>query len=82
MRHITGVPPPPHMTNPLYCKWEIDDTVVKGWLINSLETRLRGSFIRNPRAKDVWDAVATIFYDGNDTAQVSEHPPIVEIREG
>jgi hypothetical protein len=39
-------------------------------LINSLETRLRGSFIRYPIAKDVWKAVATTFYDGNDAAQV------------
>ncbi|XP_078150031.1 uncharacterized protein LOC144545316 [Carex rostrata] len=69
-RHLTGVPPPPLSTEPTYQKWEMDDTIVKGWLINSLETRLRGSFIRNPTARDVWKAVATTFYDGNDAAQV------------
>jgi hypothetical protein len=44
--------------------------VVKGWLINSLEMRFRGSFIRNPTAKDIWKVVATTFYDGNDASQV------------
>jgi gag-polypeptide of LTR copia-type len=70
MRHLKGIPPPPLTTDPLYQKWETDDTIVKSWLINSLETQLRGSFIRYPTAKDVWNAITTTFYDGNDAAQV------------
>lgn len=45
LKHITGEPPPPTEKDPLYKKWEVDDSVVKGWLINSLEVKLRGSFI-------------------------------------
>ena len=48
----------------------MDDAVVKGWLINSLDPKLQNTFIRYPTAKEVWDAIATTFYDGNDKAQV------------
>ncbi|XP_078153883.1 uncharacterized protein LOC144549006 [Carex rostrata] len=70
MKHISGNPPPPLPTDPLFLRCDIDDTVVKGWLINSLEQKLQNTFIQYPTAKEVWDAVATTFYDGNDKAQV------------
>lgn len=70
MKHLTGEPSPPPITSPLYQKWAVDDVIVKGWLINSLEPRLRGSYIRHPMARDVWKAIATTFYDGCDEAQV------------
>jgi hypothetical protein len=69
MKHLTGVPQPHGITDPLYQKWLVDDVIIKGWLINSLEPRLRGSYIRYPTARDVWEAIATTFYDGSDEAQ-------------
>ena len=70
MKHITGNPSPPLPTDPLFQRWDMDDAVVKGWLINSLDPKLQNTFIRYPTAKEVWDAIATTFYDGNDKAQV------------
>ncbi|XP_078154779.1 uncharacterized protein LOC144550675 [Carex rostrata] len=70
MKHITGNPSPPLPTDPLFQRWDMDDAVVKGWLINSLEPKLQNTFIRYPTAKEVWDTIATTFYDGNDKAQV------------
>ncbi|XP_078161806.1 uncharacterized protein LOC144557152 [Carex rostrata] len=70
MKHINGNPPPPPSTDSLFLRWDIDDAVVKGWLINSLDQKLQSTFIQYPTAKEVWDAVATTFYDGNDKAQV------------
>ncbi|XP_078156096.1 uncharacterized protein LOC144551872 [Carex rostrata] len=70
LRHITGVPGQPLPADPLFRKWSIDDSIVKGWLINSLEPRIIGNFIRFPTAKDVWDAIATTFFDGNDASLV------------
>jgi GAG-pre-integrase domain len=70
MKHLTGDPAPPQSTEPTYQKWDTDDSVVKGWLINSLDPRLRANFIRYPTAKEVWDAISTTFYDGHDEVQV------------
>ena len=49
---------------------EIEDSTVKGWLINSMDPALIDNFIRFPTAKAVWDAVSTTFFDGSDTSQV------------
>jgi hypothetical protein len=72
LRHITGNPLPPQPEDAIYPKWDIDDTVVKGWLINSLESNLTDKFIRFPTTKEVWDALSTTFYDGSDAVQVFE----------
>jgi GAG-pre-integrase domain/gag-polypeptide of LTR copia-type len=70
MRHLTGNPTPPSMSDPEFHKWEVDDVVVKGWLINSLEPRLRSKYICHPTAKDVWKALEVTYYDGSDEVQV------------
>jgi hypothetical protein len=70
LKHIKGEVNTPKPGDPLHQKWDIDDSVVKGWLLNSLHEKLFVNFIRYPTARDVWDAIATTFYDGNDTAQV------------
>lgn len=39
-------------------------------MINSMEPGLIGNFIRFSTAKEVWDVIATTFFDGTDTSQV------------
>jgi transposase InsO family protein len=68
LRHILEQPPP--RTDPAFNRWDVEDTVVKGWICNSLDKSLYGKFLRYPTAKEVWDAIATTFYDGSDSAQV------------
>ena len=68
--YITGVLPQPSPNDPGFRKWKIDDSTVKGWLINSMDPALIGNFIWYPTAKAVWDAVATTFFDGADVSQV------------
>ena len=46
--------------------------MVKGWLINTIDSSLVSTFIQYPTMKEVWDAIAIIFFDGSDTAQVYE----------
>jgi hypothetical protein len=58
INHLTSEPTPPSITDPAYQKWATNDVMVKGWIINSLESRLRGSYIRYPMARDVWKAIA------------------------
>jgi hypothetical protein len=50
----------------MYQKWELDDAIVKTWLINTIELRLKGSFMCCPTVKEVWDTIAIMFYDGSD----------------
>jgi gag-polypeptide of LTR copia-type/Retrotransposon gag protein len=68
--HLNGERAQPPEGDLTHHKWKIDDSIVKGWIINSLVPNLIGNFIRFPTAKEVWDAIATTFFDGNDTSQV------------
>jgi gag-polypeptide of LTR copia-type len=68
LKHILESPPAEN--NSLLARWDIEDTVVKGWICNSLDKNLYGKFLRYPTTKEVWEAIATTFYDGSDAAHV------------
>ena len=68
--YILGDTPQPEPTDPAFQKWRTENVVVKGWLINSMESSLISNFIRYPTTQQVWDAVAITFFDGLDTSQV------------
>ena len=70
--YILGDIPTPEPTDPAFQKWRTENAIVKGWLINSMESSLISNFIRYPTAKQIWDAVAITFFDGSDTSQVYE----------
>ena len=68
LEYILGDIPQPEPTDPTFRKWRIENDVVKGWLINSMESSLINNFIRYPTAQQVWDRVAITFFDGSDTS--------------
>ncbi|XP_021823153.1 uncharacterized protein LOC110764474 [Prunus avium] len=60
----------PPLSTPTFPHWRTENSIVKGWLNNSLEQSLIGNFIRFLTAKAMWDAIATTYYDGTDTFMV------------
>jgi len=68
--YINGDFPQPPETDPTFRRWQTENVIVKGWLINSMEPSLVANFIRFPTAKQVWDSAATTYFDGTDTSQV------------
>ena len=62
--------PQPLEIDQLFQKWQTKNAIVKGWLINSMESSSVGNFIRFLTAKQVWDSIATTYFDGSDTSQV------------
>ncbi|VVA37068.1 PREDICTED: UBN2_3 domain-containing [Prunus dulcis] len=44
----------------------IEDSVVKGWLIKTMETYFVELFWDLPTAKDVWESAAHMYYDASD----------------
>ena len=48
----------------------MQDSMVKGLILNSLDSSLIGNFHRYPTAREVWDALATTFFDGGDSSQI------------
>ena len=70
--YINGDYPQPLETDPSFRRWSTENTMVKGWLINFMDHSLVVNFIRYPTTKQVWDFVATAYFDGTDTSQVYE----------
>ncbi|KAK6911986.1 hypothetical protein RJ641_024079 [Dillenia turbinata] len=68
--YINGDLPKTPETDPSFCKWRTENAIVKGWLINSIEPSLVGNFIHFSTAKQVWDSIATTYFDGFDSSQV------------
>ncbi|WVZ03529.1 hypothetical protein V8G54_024335 [Vigna mungo] len=68
--YIDGSFPPPSETDSAFGKWRTENAIVKGWLINSMDSALVGNFIRFPTTKEVWDAIGMTYFDGSDTLQV------------
>jgi hypothetical protein len=70
--HINADLPQPQQTDQTFRKWRTENTVVKGWLINSMNPKLVSNLIRFSIAKVVWDNIATTYFDGTNTSQVYE----------
>ena len=70
--YINGNLPQPTPINPSFRRWRIENVVVKGQFINTMDSSLVNSFIWYPTAKEVQDAIVVTFFNGNDTAQVYE----------
>lgn len=64
--YLTGTTPQPDVGVATYNKRDMEDDIVKGWLINSMEMDVVMLLIRLPTAKDVWDVVSRTFYEGVD----------------
>lgn len=70
--YINGDLSQPTPTDPTFRQWRTENSIVKGWLINSMEPDLIGNFIRFPTAQLVWESIATTYFDGSDTSQIYE----------
>ncbi|RVW71211.1 Retrovirus-related Pol polyprotein from transposon TNT 1-94 [Vitis vinifera] len=81
--YINSDLPQPLTTDPSFRRWRTENATVKGWLIGLMDPSLIGNFIRFPTAKQVWDAIATTYFDGSDATQVYElRRRVARLRQG
>ncbi|KAJ8900052.1 hypothetical protein K2173_024167 [Erythroxylum novogranatense] len=52
--------------DPDLATWVAKNSKVKCWLIDSMSPSLMQRFVRLPTAKDIWEVVSKMFYDGSD----------------
>lgn len=73
LRYINGDFPQLPWTDPSFRKWCTDNAIVKGQLINSMDSSLIGNYILFPTAKLMQNDIATTYFDGSDNSQVYAH---------
>ncbi|CAL8102595.1 unnamed protein product [Prunus armeniaca] len=63
--YLTGDTDAPDSKDLKFGKWKIDDAVVKSWMLRTMEPSLLNMFHTLPTAKEIWDDVNQMFYDGS-----------------
>lgn len=58
--------------DPAYVKWEVEDALVKSWLINSMTDKLISHFFQYETTKEVWDVMRKRYLDAFDSSKVYE----------
>ncbi|KZV15508.1 hypothetical protein F511_38612 [Dorcoceras hygrometricum] len=72
MGYLTGQTKRPKAGEPDRATWELDNSIVMSWLINSMEQQLSQNFLFLKTAKAIWDAVTTTYSDLGNCSQVFE----------
>jgi len=54
---LTGTIPTPQEESGDYQQWEIENSFLMAWLINSMEVKIGRTYLFYKTAKEVWDAV-------------------------
>ncbi|KAI5339396.1 hypothetical protein L3X38_018668 [Prunus dulcis] len=70
--YLTGNTNASDSQDPKFGKWKIADAVGKSWMLRTMEPSLLNMFHTLPTAKEIWDAVNQMFYDGSDISQLYE----------
>ncbi|KAG8634305.1 hypothetical protein MANES_17G034799v8 [Manihot esculenta] len=63
--HLTGTPSPPTETDPAIYLWQTNDIIVRGWLIQTVEQKLRPNLLQHKTSKGLWDALNIRFNTGS-----------------
>ncbi|CAL9030740.1 unnamed protein product [Prunus brigantina] len=70
--YLTGDTDAPDSKDPKFGKWKIDDAVVKSWMLRTMVPSLLNIFHTLTTAKEIWDVVNQMFYDGSNISQLYE----------
>ena len=57
LRHMIGTTKKPHEDDLTLQNWDLEDSIVIAWLINSIELKIGQMYLFLCTTKDVWDAV-------------------------
>ncbi|GAV60583.1 UBN2_3 domain-containing protein, partial [Cephalotus follicularis] len=72
MGYITGKVQQPDVNDPIYENWELNNSIVMAWLINSMESHIRRTYLFLRTANAIWDAVNKNYSDLENASQVFE----------
>ena len=55
-----------------YQRWEVENSIIMAWLINSMEPKIGWIYLFYKTAKEVWVVVQEIYFDLENTTQCFE----------
>ncbi|KAK3008643.1 hypothetical protein RJ639_013452 [Escallonia herrerae] len=72
MGYITGEIQRPALGDSMYANWELNNSIVMAWLINSMESHISRTYLFLLTAKAIWDAVNKNYSDLENASQLNE----------
>ncbi|GAV58400.1 UBN2_3 domain-containing protein [Cephalotus follicularis] len=72
IEYITGKVQQPDVNDPIYENWELNNSIVMTWLINSMELHISHTYLFLRTAKAIWDVVNKNYSDLENASQVFE----------
>ncbi|KAG8642509.1 hypothetical protein MANES_12G088366v8 [Manihot esculenta] len=72
LNHLTRTPSPPTETDPAIYLWQTNDSIVRGWLIQTVEQKLRPNLLQHKTSKGLWDALKIKFNTGSNKLIIYE----------
>ncbi|GAV90517.1 UBN2_3 domain-containing protein, partial [Cephalotus follicularis] len=70
--YITSKVQQPDVNDPMYENWELNNSIVMVWLINSMESHISRTYLFLQTAKAIWDAVIENYSDLENASRVFE----------
>ncbi|XP_022883134.1 uncharacterized protein LOC111399882 [Olea europaea var. sylvestris] len=70
--YVTGTTIEPDESDPTYATWDVQNSMVMSWIVNSMEKDIRESYLYYSTAKELWDALTVAFFDLENLAQLFE----------
>ncbi|XP_022883696.1 uncharacterized protein LOC111400518 [Olea europaea var. sylvestris] len=68
--HLTGETTKPAADDPNVKRWQSKNSLIIGWLINSMEPTIGKPHLFLPTTKDVWEAVWDLYLDLENSSQI------------
>ena len=81
--YITGDKKAPAANDPMFDKWDAENSMVMTWLVNSMEEDISSNYMCYTTAQELWDNVSQMYSDLGNQSQVFELTlKLGEIRQG
>ena len=68
--YLDGSISQPEPTNPSFPTWDINNSMVMSWILNSMDNSIAEIYMLYPTAKAIWDVVTMAYSDLEDSSQM------------
>lgn len=70
--YISGDPKQPEQEGPNLKKWQLENSLVMSWLLNTMTNEIGENFMYYDTAKEIWDAVKETYSNIDNTSAIFE----------
>lgn len=70
--YLTGEKKAPAADDANYAIWDVENSMVIAWLVNSMEEDITSNYMNYPTTKELWDCIHQIYSDLGNQSQVYE----------